>query len=234
MFKYSTSPLPPKKKSCVCGPPKCGPSQIFSVTFSEFFKVCVLAHLTQKGGGPSNAIKRVRCLLTKAYCSKVRARISQGISGTQLGVLNGGYEIGIHSMRALAAKAKTNGDAILLLDFANAFNSVYRSLLNSLTARLCPELANLAWWLHRLEPRLLTSSGETVRSSSGTQQGCRLSNPLFALAMQYLAKKLQGIPGLRRTLFYWDDTALIGTPKTLATAADIIANCAHETGLKLR
>ena len=52
--------------------------------------------------------------------------------------------------------------------------------------------------------------------------------------MQYIAKKLHGIPGLRRTLFYWDDTALIGTPKALAAAADIIANCAPETGLKLR
>ena len=134
----------------------------------------------------------------------------------------------------MAAEAKTNGDAILLLDFANAFNTVSRNLLISLTARMCPELANLAWWLYKLEPRLLTATGEAVRSSSGTQQGCRLSYPLFALAMEYIAEKLEGIPGLRCTLFYWDDTALVGSPSALATAARIIADCAHETGLELR
>ena len=111
----------------------------------------------------------LRRLLTKAYCSKIRTRISQKVSENQLGVHKGGYEIGIHSMRAMAAEAKTNGDAILLLDFANAFNTVSRNLLISLTARMCPELANLAWWLYKLEPRLLTATGEAVRSSSGTQ-----------------------------------------------------------------
>ena len=154
----------------------------------------------------------LRRLLTKAYCSKIRTQISQKVSENQLGVHKGGYEIGIHSMRAMAAEAKTNGDAILLLDFANAFNTVSRNLLISLTARMCPELANLAWWLYKLEPRLLTATGEAVRSSSGTQQGCRLSNPLFALATEYISEKLEGIPGLRRTLFYRDDTALVGSP----------------------
>ena len=137
-------------------------------------------------------------------------------------------------MRALARQAKTNGDAILLLDFENAFNTADRDLMISLSAKRCPDITNLTWWLYKMEPRLITSSGDAIRSSSGTQQGCRLSNPLFALLMNYIHEQIKHIPGLRTTLFYWDDTALIGTPTALATAAKIISDCCSETGLRLR
>ena len=82
-------------------------------------------------------------LLTKAYCSRTRARIKAIVEETQLGVLKGGYEIGVHAMRSLCLSAQQNGMAILLLDFANAFNTVDRNLMISLAAKLCPELANL-------------------------------------------------------------------------------------------
>ena len=144
----------------------------------------------------------LRRLLTKAYCSKLNTQIAQITAKTQLGMQKGGYEIGIHAMRVMAAKAKTRGEAILLLDFANAFNTVSRNLLISLTAKMCPELANLTWWLYKLEPKLWVTPDEAIRSSEGTQQGCRLSNPLFALAMQYVVEKIQNIPGLRITLCY--------------------------------
>ena len=137
-------------------------------------------------------------------------------------------------MRAISHQASTNGEAILLMDFANAFNSADRNLVISLSARMCPELTNLAWWLYNMEPRLLTTSGDVVRSSLGTQQGCGLSKPVFALLMQHIHEKIKDIPGLRTTLFFWDDTALVGTPSALATAAKIISECTSETGLRLR
>ena len=143
----------------------------------------------------------LRRLLTKAYCNKLRTEITRIVSPTQLGVLKGGYEIGVHAMRALAQQAETNGDAILLLDFENAFNTADRDLMISLSAKRCPDLTNITWWLYKMEPRLITSSGDTIRSSSGTQQGCRLSNPLFALLMNHIHEKIKHIPGLRTTLF---------------------------------
>ena len=149
-------------------------------------------------------------------------------------VLKGGYEVGVHAMRSLRLEAAQKGEGILLLDFANAFNTVDRNLMISLAARLCPELTNLSWWLYKLEPCLVTSRGDVIRSSSGTQQGCPLSNPLFALTMQFIAEKLQTIDGLRKPLFFWDDTALVGTPEALAQAILIINDCASETGLRLK
>ena len=153
---------------------------------------------------------------------------------TQLGVLKAGYEIGVHAMRTLCQEAAQHGEGILLLDFANAFNTVDRNLMMSLTAKDCPELTNITWWLYKLQPWLVTVRGDVVRSSSGTQDGYRLSNPLFALTMQFIADKLKGVEGLRNPLFFMDDTALVGTPEALAKAIHIIANCTAETGLKLK
>ena len=137
-------------------------------------------------------------------------------------------------MRSLALRVTTNDDAILLLDFENAFNTADRNLVIYLTARMCPELTNLAWWLYHMEPRLITSRRDIVRSFSGTQYGCRLSNPLFALVMPHIAGKLRNIPKLRLTLFFWDDTAHVGTPDALGAAAKIINDCSSESGLRWR
>ena len=52
--------------------------------------------------------------------------------------------------------------------------------------------------------------------------------------MQFIGEKLTGIEGLRKPLFFWDDTALIGTPEALVRAAQILTNCAEETGLRLK
>ena len=120
----------------------------------------------------------------------------------------------------------------MLLDFANAFNTVDRNLMLRLTAAHCPELTNLVRWLYELEPHLVTASGDTVKSSTGTQQGCTLSNPLFALTMEYIAKKLV-IDGLRVKQFYWDDTALVGTPEAVSKAVEVIRTLSAETGLNL-
>ena len=131
----------------------------------------------------------LRRLLTRAYCAQIREIITSHVEATQIGVLKGGYEIGIHSMRELARKASKKGWVVVLLDFANAFNTVDRNLMLRLVAAHCPELTNLVRWLYELEPHLVTGGGDTVRSSTGTQQGCTLSNPLFALTMEYIAKK---------------------------------------------
>ena len=175
----------------------------------------------------------LRRLLTRAYCAQVRGIISSHVEATQLGVLKGGYEIGVHAIRELVIQAKKNGWVVILLDFANAFNTVDRNLMLRLIAAHCPELTNLVRWLYELEPHLVTGGGHTIKSSTGTQQGCTLSNPLFALTMQYIAKKLV-INGLRVKQFYWDDTALVGTPEAIAKALEVIDSLSAETGLHLK
>ena len=117
-----------------------------------------------------------------------------------------------------------NGLVIMLLDFKNAFNTVDRNLMLRLATAHCPEIAKLTYWLYANEPHLVTSRGDIVKSSTETQQGCNLSNPLFALTMQWISQKLNKIDGLHVKQFYWDDTALVGTPEAVAQAARVIQN----------
>ena len=116
--------------------------------------------------------------------------ISSHVQATRIGVMNGGYEVGVHAMRELRDQAKRSGEAMILLDFENAYNTVDCNLMLRLTAAFCPELTNLVLWLYEREPHLITTGGDTVKSSTGTQQDCTLSNPLFALTMEYISKKL--------------------------------------------
>ena len=110
----------------------------------------------------------LRRLLTRAYCAQIKGIITSLVEASQLGVLRGGYEVGVHAMRELARKAKKEGWVILLLDFANAFNTVDRNLMLRLIAAHCPELTNLVRWLYEREPHLVTGAGDIVRSSTGT------------------------------------------------------------------
>ena len=52
--------------------------------------------------------------------------------------------------------------------------------------------------------------------------------------MQYIAGLLENIDGLCKPLFFWDDTALIGTPAALKEAALAIQRSAEDTGLQLK
>ena len=112
--------------------------------------------------------------------------------------------------------------------------TVDRNLMLRLATAHCPELVKLTLWLYGREPHLVTTHGDTVKSSTGTQQGCTLSNPLFALTMEFFAQKMRQIDGLQVKQFFWDDTALVGTPEAVATAARIIQNLSPETGLNLK
>ena len=75
--------------------------------------------------------------------AQIRDTITAHVQSSQIGVLKGGYEVGVHSMRELAKQAEKFGEIVILLDFANAFNTVDRNLMLRLTAAHCPELTNL-------------------------------------------------------------------------------------------
>ena len=65
----------------------------------------------------------LRKLIVKAHCDQVKEQLKDIVGDTQLGVLEGGYETGVHVMRELSNIAMLDGDVILLIDFANAFNA---------------------------------------------------------------------------------------------------------------
>ena len=105
----------------------------------------------------------------------------------------------------LASWAEERKEVILLLDFANAFNTVDRNLMLKLACAYCSELAKLTIWLYEREPLLVTTRADTLKSSTGTKEGFTLSNHLFALTIEYIASKIKNIGRLGVKLFFWDE-----------------------------
>ena len=77
-----------------------------------------------------------------------------------------------------------DGEVILKIDYSNAFNACNRSTLIKLVANHLPEVATFAYWLYSEEAELVLSNGQSILSSEGGQQGCGLTNLLFALPME--------------------------------------------------
>ena len=89
-------------------------------------------------------------------------------------------------MQELINESSKDVMGILLVNFANAYYTVDRNLMISLTSESCPELVELTWWLYKLQPMFVTNNGQMILSPTGAQKGCRVSNPLFALTMQHI------------------------------------------------
>ena len=65
----------------------------------------------------------LRKIIVKPHCAQVKEQLRDIVGDNQVGVREGGYETGVHVMRELAKRAMLDGDVILLVDFANAFNA---------------------------------------------------------------------------------------------------------------
>ena len=80
--------------------------------------------------------------------------------------MKGGYEVGVHAMRELISQAKIMGEVIILLDFANEFNTVDRNLMLRLTAA------------YALNVRIWFSGCMNVSPTSSQQVAIQSSLPL--------------------------------------------------------
>ena len=133
----------------------------------------------------------LRKLIVKAHCDQVREELVAHVGNSQLGVMKGGFETGVHAMRALSKQCRRDGNVILLIDFANAFNACNRNLLIKLVSTHIPKVATLAFWLYAEQAELHLDNGDTLVSSEGGQQGCGLMNLLFALLMKWILRQVQ-------------------------------------------
>ena len=144
-----------------------------------------------------------------------------------------GYEIGVHVARALANECWRTLEAILLLDFENAFNTVDRNLILLLAVAHIPEAAKLFRWLYHTETILITTEGDEVRNSAGVQQGCPLASLSFALVIKWLVEQLKHTE-LSQKIFFHDDGLLKGSPEALGWAAKFFDAMTPVSGLKMK
>ena len=96
-------------------------------------------------------------------------------------MMKGEYEIGIHTMRALALKCIEDGEVILLIDFSNAFDSCNRNLLVKLVAAGVPEISTLAFGYTRMKP----SYSFQMETNSFHLKGCTKDVALQTFSLRY-------------------------------------------------
>lgn len=91
----------------------------------------------------------------------------------------GGCEAAIHGMRTVFEDEET--DAILLIDAANAFNSINREAMLKNISRICPIAFVYAYNCYSVHARLFVLGGTELKSKEGTTQGDPTSMALYAL-----------------------------------------------------
>ena len=95
--------------------------------------------------------------------------------------LKGGAEAAIHTRKDICEKE--GSDAVILVDAANAFNSLNRAVSMHNMQYICPQFATVLINTYRTPSRLFVVNGGEIESSEGTTQGCPLAMPFYGISV---------------------------------------------------
>ena len=154
------------------------------------YLACRLVPLSKNPGVRPIGIGEVlRRIIGKAVMRVVSMDVLQAVGPIQLcaGHL-AGCEAAVHAMKSIFEEDET--EAILLVDAANAFNNLNRSVALRNIHSMCPPLAKILTNCYR-NSSMMFVQGETLLSCEGTTQGDPLAMAMFALASVPLIKKIE-------------------------------------------
>ena len=120
-----------------------------------------------------------------------------------------GAEAAVHAARLYLRNLHPN-NALLKLDFRNAFNSIRRDKMLEALRRLAPCLISFVYFAYS-SPSSLFWGDKIIKSSEGVQQGDPLGPLLFCLTIHRLCSQLKS----ELSLFYPDDDMLGGNVEVL-------------------
>ncbi|XP_057308551.1 uncharacterized protein LOC130646905 [Hydractinia symbiolongicarpus] len=149
----------------------------------EAFTACELVPLDKKPGvrpiGVGEVLRRI--------CGKVMMAVLQKDvlkSSAEIQMCSGqksSSEAAIHAMREVFDSEET--EAVLLVDAANAFNSINREALLHNVKIVCPTIACYVINFYRFHARLFIIGGKEIRSEEGTTQGDPLGMAIYAIGL---------------------------------------------------
>ena len=192
-----------------------------------------LIPLGKKDGGirPIAVGETVRRLAGKLLVSRYQSTLSLQFHPSQLGVgFKGGSEVIIHRIRDWLSRAGTD-EALLQIDFRNAFNSLSREQMLPAILSRCPLLYRYAVACYG-QPASLFADGFQLESSDGEHQGDPLAPAFFAATIQPLVD-LCNSPDRQWGLWYLDDGHLMGPRSTLSTFLPTLEEKAKTLGIIL-
>lgn len=149
-------------------------------SISPLLACCLIALNKNPGVYPIGIGDTARRIISKAVLSIVKSDIQDATGCLQLcGGQISGIEAAVHAVRT--AFDSDDGEAIILADASNAFNSLNRKVALQNIRRTCPPIATGLINTYR-EPTDLNVDGDTLLSQEGTTQGDPLAMPMYTLA----------------------------------------------------
>ena len=144
-----------------------------------------LCALRKKDGGlrPIAVGNTLRRLVAKVACSAVRDRVTERLAPLQLGFgVKQGAEAAAHAARCYVGNLGP-GEALLKIDFANAFNTINRDEVFEAIADYAPELLPFIDVCYG-QPTFLCYGDHMIMSEVGMQQGDPLGPMGFCTSTQ--------------------------------------------------
>jgi hypothetical protein len=170
----------------------------------------------------------LRRLVSKLMNSYAIDRLSNLFSPIELGVgVAGSVEAAVHAARRYVDNL-SGDEAVVKLDFRNAFNTLRRdSILEAIHATL-PEVYS---YVHAsyASPSHLSLAENIIISNEGIQQGDPIGPLLFCLTLQPVLSRC----GSELRIAYLDDITLGGSLGSLSVEVDCLQRDASEIGLSL-
>jgi len=189
-----------------------------------------LIALKKKDGGirPIVVGLCLRRLVSKLMNNYAIDKISNLISPTQLGVgVAGGVEAAVHAARRYVDNLNKD-EAVVKLDFCNAFNTLRRdSILEAIHATL-PEMYSYVHASYASSSNL-SYDNTNILSQEGIQQGDPIGPMLFCLTLHPVISRCSS----ELRIAYLDDITLGGHLASLSVEVNCLKRDASEIGLAL-
>ncbi len=180
----------------------------------QSFLACRLIPLNKNPGiRPIGVGEVLRRIIGKVIASIVKDDVLQSVGSLQVCAgQEAGSEAAVHAIRQIFVNEET--EAVLLIDAANAFNSVNRMAFIHNTKVICPSLSTFITNCYQYHARLFVIGGAEIKSMEGTTQGDPIAMFIYAIAIIPLilrsVERIQSLSAEAKIAAFADDLAGVG------------------------
>ena len=186
----------------------------------DAFLACRLIPLDKNPGlRPIGVGEVLRRIIGKAVMSTTKEHVKKSVGSLQVCAgQEAGCEAAIHAMKDIFQQEDT--EAVLLIDAANAFNSINRKAFVHNVCIICPEISMYVENCYNKPSRLFVIGGVEVSSTEGTTQGDPIAMAVYAIAaiplLLMVLEITDNLPGVRtKSEAYADDFSAAGSLQNL-------------------